>query len=377
MPPSMNEHLHRWQEAGLLEEAQVAAILRFESSQPAQAQARLRWPAILAIAFGALLVGAGTLLFVAAHWDAMGPALRFQVVLLQVAAFHLAGVGFAERMPKLSTALHGLGTLTLGAGIFLAGQIFNLQEHWPGALLLWAAGAWGGYWLLRDWVQGLLAALLTPAWLVGEWIEATRHGWSMVDGAERILAVGLFTLALTYFTMRRNEGDAPLPRALTWVGGIALIPAVLGIVFTTAEHGWWHRVELPGHLSAIGWLGALGLPFALAIHRRGRLAWMNGAALLWASILGFLGDWQWQTYAWCALGAVGLVHWGLHEARRERVNLGIAGFAITVATFYFSDVMDKLGRSLGLLGLGVLFLLGGWQLERLRRKLNERVRHEA
>ena len=100
---------------------------------------------------------------------------------------------------------------------------------------------------------------------------------------------------------------------------------------------------------------------------------MNGVALLWAFVLGFMGDWQWQIYAWCALGAVGLVAWGLQEARRERVNLGVLGFAITLLTFYFSDVLDKLGRSLGLMVLGALFLLGGWQLERLRRRLNARI----
>jgi hypothetical protein len=31
--------------------------------------------------------------------------------------------------------------------------------------------------------------------------------------------------------------------------------------------------------------------------------------------------------------------------------------------------MDKFGRSLGLIGLGILFLAGGAVLERLRRKL--------
>jgi uncharacterized membrane protein len=68
-----------------------------------------------------------------------------------------------------------------------------------------------------------------------------------------------------------------------------------------------------------------------------------------------------------------MVLWGLHESRRERVNLGIAGFAISLLMFYFSSVLDKLGRSLGLMGLGLLFLLGGWQLERLRRKLNAKI----
>jgi hypothetical protein len=40
-----------------------------------------------------------------------------------------------------------------------------------------------------------------------------------------------------------------------------------------------------------------------------------------------------------------------------------------VMWFYFSSIMDKLGRSLGLIMLGVLFLAGGWLLEKMRRKL--------
>lgn len=78
-------------------------------------------------------------------------------------------------------------------------------------------------------------------------------------------------------------------------------------------------------------------------------------------------------YALCALGAMGLVVWGLQEQRRERINLGVAGFAITIIVFYFSNVMDKLGRSASLVGFGLLFLLGGWKLEQLRRKLVARA----
>jgi hypothetical protein len=40
-----------------------------------------------------------------------------------------------------------------------------------------------------------------------------------------------------------------------------------------------------------------------------------------------------------------------------------------VLFFYFSNVMDKLGRSASLAGMGMLFLLGGWMLERTRRQL--------
>ena len=78
-------------------------------------------------------------------------------------------------------------------------------------------------------------------------------------------------------------------------------------------------------------------------------------------------------YAVCALGAVGLIVWGMKEGRKERVNLGIAGFALTILFFYFSTVMDKLGRSASLIGLGLLFLLGGWLLEKTRRRLMTKI----
>jgi hypothetical protein len=52
-------------------------------------------------------------------------------------------------------------------------------------------------------------------------------------------------------------------------------------------------------------------------------------------------------------------------------------FGMTVLAFYFSSLMDKLGRSLSLVGLGVVFLLGGWALEQLRRRLIARIGEQA
>lgn len=367
---SLETLLSRWVHAGLLDELAAGRIREYEGSR--DPERHLRWPALLAIAFGALMVAGGVLLFVAAHWDRMASTSRFLSVLGMVGVFHAAGAWFTERMPKLATALHGIGTLTLGAGIFLAGQIFNLEEHWPGGAMLWALGAWIGYALLRDWVQGLLAALLTPIWLSGEWIVATDR-WRSWGGEERVLAYGVLLLAFTYFTARRGEHDRPLRKALMWVGGLGILPAVFAVIATAREHRLDGGAEGSMALLALGWAVALVAPLGLAARLRGSGVWMNAVAAAWVWLLGIMNGRELPLYAWCALGAVGLVFWGLHEARRERVNLGIAGFAITLLSFYFSSVMDKLGRSLGLMGLGLLFLLGGWQLERLRRRLNARI----
>jgi len=79
-------------------------------------------------------------------------------------------------------------------------------------------------------------------------------------------------------------------------------------------------------------------------------------------------------HAWWAVFAIGLVAWGVRDGRSERINIGAAFFSATVVAFYFSQVMDKLGRSAALVGLGVLFLGGGWALERARRRLVEQSR---
>jgi hypothetical protein len=74
-------------------------------------------------------------------------------------------------------------------------------------------------------------------------------------------------------------------------------------------------------------------------------------------------------HALVAAFTVFLIWHGVRLASRALVNLGVVGFAIAVGWFYFSNLFDKLGRSLGLMGLGVVFLLGGWALEKVRRKL--------
>jgi len=121
----------------------------------------------------------------------------------------------------------------------------------------------------------------------------------------------------------------------------------------------------------LGWAGALGLPLAFAYLLRRNAAWVNVVAAIFVVALNLAAEQRSEVvvYVWCAMGAVGMVMRGIHEARRERINLGMVGFALTIMFFFFSSVMDKLGRSASLIVLGALFLGGGWYWERLRRRL--------
>ena len=338
----------------------------------------MRWPVVLAIAFGSIMVAAGVLLFVAAHWDHLSPAQRLLLVVAMIAGFHLAAGSLMPRLRPLGLSLHAVGTVALGGGIFLAGQIFNLQEHWPGGILLWAIGAVLTWLVLRDWVQATLIALLIPAWITSEWSVRAGH----YSGVDRILVESLASLAFVYLSARRGREESYFRRALVWAGGLAILPLCV-MVSSGEREFYWNRSlpQLPFSLHAVGFLIAFVLPLVAAFLLRGKGAVWNVGYAVWVCAVSWLDErvlaQSLARYALCALAAVGLVIWGLRENRRERINLGVAGFAITIIVFYFSAVMGKLGRSASLIGFGVLFLVGGWYLEKLRRKLVARTRAAA
>jgi uncharacterized membrane protein len=365
------EALDRWVAANLIDRITADRILQFEKESTKEG---LRWPALLAIGFGALMLCAGILLFVAAHWDRLSPAQRFALVVAMVALFHLAAAGLSQRSPSVGIALHLAGTACLGAGVYMAAQIFNLEEHWPGGILLWALGAVLAWLVLRQWPQALLAAVLIPCWLVGEWALATE-GYR--GAASNIAAQGLLLLAILYVSASPRGPNRTLRMGLVWVGGLALIPFMAWVMFS-GESAYPYRPgnppALPSGFVLLGYASAYlpALALAFLIRKSRSLPILVGA--VWVALLGVLSrqprpEHNPALYVLVGLGACAFCYWGVGESRKLFINLGTAIFAMNLITFYFSDVLDKLDRSLGLILLGILFLAGGWFLNRVRGRL--------
>src|ERR1035438_6373544 len=165
MRMELEPSLERWVEAQILDRPQADRIRQFESEQ--LPRRRARWPVIAAVAFGGIMLASGVLLFVSAHWDEISPFQRMALLVLAVGAFHVGGALSLERFHALGITLHAVGTVALGGAIAVAGQIFNMQERWPTAVLLWAVGAIARWLLLGDWPHLTLAAILVPFWLAG------------------------------------------------------------------------------------------------------------------------------------------------------------------------------------------------------------------
>ena len=346
--------------------------------------AGVEWQGVTALILGAILLACGVVLFVSAHWDELGPGARFALVCAMVAVFHIAAGLARKSFHGLATALHAVGTIATGAAIALVGQIFNIQEHWPAAVLLWALAALAGWVLLRDQAQQTLALLLAPAWIFSEF------GYRAGDhiGAEAYMGRLCFVWAILYITFFIGSRQRVAQGILFAASAIA---AVTGVVLMLAAWQSWSAAQdfLPFGLRVWGWVAIAGVPLIVAAFHGHKGLIPIAAAIAFVIALPWCYRTSVHTFAWGNgykasytqttpnLAAHALVAgftlficwWGVRLVSRALVNLGVVAFAVTVAWFYFSNIMDKMGRSLGLIGLGVLFLAGGWVLEGTRRRI--------
>ena len=376
----IEQKLNDWREAGLLDEETARRILSHEQAlSPAGLQPGRG--AAIAFGLGALALSAGIMLYVAAHWDLLGPLGRSAVLVTSIVLLHGGAALASTRLPALATSLHAAGTAAYGAAIFLAGQTFHLAESWPQGLLLWAVGAAVGLVLLRDWPHTLWLAILVPAWLGALWAEHAGAIGTVVT------SYGLLLLAIAYLGAVRHEPDSRWRRALARLGAICVLPlaawhANVAVYREPARETW--LAAPPEDLRAtlaLGWIVAVALPLLVGWLLRRRESWpLAVAALLAAALIPLDASQPLQellAYLIYGAGSAGIVAWGLRDGDRLRVNVGVLCFACTLLFFYFASLYERLDRALGLVGVGLLLIGGGWWLERMRRQLLSRIEETA
>lgn len=269
--------INRWQKAGVLDAPAAERVRTWEHGQ--QRPAGLRWQGVVALILGALLLASGVVLFVSAHWDELGPVPRLTLVFAMVAVFHVAGGATRSSYHGLSTALHAVGTASTGAAIALVGQIFNIQEHWPAAILLWAIAALAGWMLLHDEAQQTLVLLLVPAWMISELTYYTeRH-----IGQDVYLGRMLFAWAVLYLTVFLGSKRKAVQGILFAVAAIATIVGTA--LMLESWRSWTQQSFVPLHTRVWAWAGIAVLPLVFALFRFSKSVVPVVVAVVYALVL--------------------------------------------------------------------------------------------
>lgn len=380
----MLDNHHRWLR-GELESWLAEGLI-----EPRQADAlRQRYPRtgndlglgrLLLTALGSIIFGLGIILFFAYNWEDMPKAAKLAVVFGGLVASH--GTGYWLMLRRSSDpgasrvgieALHLLGTMLFGAGIWLVSQIYHFDNPYPGALLTWGLGALALAWALPSLPQAFVSLALIGGW---SW-DQVRHFDHQADYLTPAL-VAFAILPLAYWQRSKALlffaggglllllplGTAPVLDEMVLHPLLCLAASYLGAALLARERG---RTELDP-MAVLGQLVYFGLLFVLTFEdaipdfRRTE----PETALHWVFFLGFLA---------LALGLLTRPFWpsswpgsrrapldGNHLGARTALltTLGVLAFAIL--PFTDSDlpaVLVALGFNLLLLAHGALLIIEG------------------
>ncbi len=226
---------------------------------------------------GALLVGLGIIIYVAANWDVIPVWARVSMLVGLTATINVAGWLLLARFeyPRVGVALLVVGALTYGAAIHLVAQIYHVPVNHPNLTTAWFLGVLPMGYIVRSRVMvGLSLALLVLS------MGFRTQWWLEFYGADTLLYLAPLTLALSAAVVALGL----LQFRFTWTRPLAVYCYYPGLAFGLAAFGamtvagiWVDLGDLTwAVLSAEYWVTA-GVGFVTAAVVTGILWWDSRA----------------------------------------------------------------------------------------------------
>jgi hypothetical protein len=166
--------LAAWRQTGIVSDEQSARIEGFYETQGQSAERRVSRAVFTLMGVAAFLVGLAVLLLIGYNWESMPRPVKIGMVFAVVLSTYAAAfwTRYSRRAELPSELLFFLACIFYGCGIWLIGQAFHVQAHWPDGIWIWALGVLP-FALCLDTL--LLHALLVA--LLAIWVGAELIGF--------------------------------------------------------------------------------------------------------------------------------------------------------------------------------------------------------
>lgn len=278
-----------WVQAGLISPAQQQQIQGRYSGQ----HEYTRLTASLLI-LGAILIGLGIILFIAANWQVLARSVKMAIVLLAVIGFEVAGAAqHARGATRIGDALLLVGAITFGAGLWLVAQIYQLPYNHADSMLAWTVGSLAMAWVLRTRPVLILGAIGACAWLI--MLMSGQTGWGplsflwLEETSRAPLLRFLPVAGVVGWLAYRDLSRATV--VITLIGSVIWLSRLFWVL-------WWPDLSRIWDDRHVGfWYGGLYAGYALLLytigmaHRRSsRWARFEGVFLAFALMLLFVAN---------------------------------------------------------------------------------------
>ena len=288
----------------------------------------------------------------------------------------------------------------MGAAVHLVAQTYHIPVNHPNLVLYWFLGVLPLAYVVRS-QPVLVLALVTGLAAVG----FRGQEWLLDEHFIPSLAMPLYlTLGLALFAVGRLHGSFPSVRLFMPTFQLIGLLITFGILYSWGFGDLWDWTDRSRDYPEALWFPVTLEYWAIAAVTVAALAavwvWMALYArqmaqplaplvteaapslvlLLFAGVVVFLPLDGGTVYPLVAnllfgLGVVGLAYLGYFRGRESLINLSIGFFSVWIFTRYFEYSFDLLDRSIVFIIAGLLLLVGGFLLERGRRRVLQSLRH--
>ncbi len=391
------EEVQDWQERGIITPDQGRAILDTYDVPDVAQEARSRLVTVLAV-LGSILVGLGVILFFASNWQEISKEVKLALMLVGVPAVYVVGywLRYHRGYERAGTATILLGALFYGAAIHLVAQAYNIPVNHPNLILYWFLGVIPLAYVIRSEAMLVLAIGLFLAA-----IGFRGQVWLLDTDQIPFRAFPLYlVLGLMLYGMGKLQGRFESTRIYSRAYEIVGLLITFAGLYLLSFRFWWEELSDSSVFSNYGvtiefWLiagvtsavAALGLIVTLLVRASQELPlrtlpYETVAVLILLAVAGLVVFLPLESDLVYPLlfnflllvGIVGLIFLGYFRGREVLINLALAFFIIDVITRYIEFSYRLLDRSVVFIVAGVILLVGGFLLERGRRRVIGQLR---
>jgi uncharacterized membrane protein len=398
----LKNEMSEWQRDGIIDSSQAEAIMKRYGVEKKTYKPGNVISAISTLAV--ILIGVGIILFFASNWERIPDSIKILLLLAATFASYYAGyvMKFEKKnYPRAGHALIFLGSILVGASIFLTGQIFNINmdAHW--LVLLWfvAISPMGYFfdstptigltiftfalWLSFSVIsnRGMSSPFILYL-LFGIALYSIGQLHDMIDKWSKFRmifkGVGIFFILVSYFYFSMWPSNYYYSPSIQQTGfsmeeilsGIFAIIAIMSILANILKREKLRSTKYEFYLmlaAFVGWIPLFiiniypQLIYSMRVEEYGYTYFNMTPGL---DILFF------TLFSAFQIGlSIVTVAIGYYKNEAPFVNAGIIFFALGVMQFYFNHLQGMLPKGVGLIISGIFLFYFATYLEKKRRVL--------
>lgn len=160
------------------------------------------------ILFGAISIGLAAISFIAGNWDIFGDIGKVSIISMGLTLSYL-GAYFASKanLIRLYIGLIILAQLIFGAGIFLIGEIVNIDIAWQISFLIWAIGVFVAVYWLKSRVLSWGFTLLGIISVLGISDFFTNYDWYRREYIVYAVLALVISIKLYWYISKKLKQD--------------------------------------------------------------------------------------------------------------------------------------------------------------------------